>query len=93
MNCFVLLLMLCGFGLSSQELSPVLSAIGVAEEDKTGCYVVVLKKEMNSSTFESVKSTLLELSKDSHLYGSIQNIAKAVTVTLNDSSLEIVSVT
>lgn len=91
MNVVLLLGVLCGwFGLSSQELSPVLRASGVAAADKTGCYVVVLKKESNSSTFENVKSTLLELSKDSHLYGSVQNVVKAITITLNDSSLEMV---
>ena len=77
--------------LSKQELCPVLKAVGVAENDKTGCYVVVLKKETNSSTFESMQSRLLELSKDAHLYGSVETVLKALTVTLNDSSLELVS--
>lgn len=87
-----MLLLLCGwFGLSSEELSPVLRATGVAEEDKTGCYVVVLKKETNLSTFEDVQSTLLHLSKDSHLYGSVQKVVKAITIALNESSLDTVS--
>ena len=88
--CCVLLLCVW-FRLSRQELSPVLKASGVADSDKTGCYIVVLKKDSNSSVFENVRSTLLELSKDSHLYGSVQNVAKAITITLNDSNLETVS--
>lgn len=89
--CFVVLLVIWWCRESSQDLSPVLRVTGVADSDKTGCYVVVLKKETNSSSFESVKMTLLELSKDSRLYGSVEKVAKAITISLNDSSLELVS--
>ena len=79
--------------LSSQEPCPVLRAASdVSDTDKTGCFVVVLKKESNDSTFEALQSKLLELSKDAHLYGAVRNIAKALTVSLNDSSLEMVRV-
>lgn len=85
-------ILLCVFvRLSSQELSPVLRASDVADNEKTGCFVVVLKKDSNESTFKDVQSKLLDLSKDSHLYGSVQKVTKAITVTLNDSSLNMVS--
>lgn len=73
----------------SLELSPVLRA--AAEANKTGCFVVVLKKECNISTFETVQSKLLDLSTDSRLYGSIHNVVMAITVALNDSTLDLVS--
>lgn len=66
-------------------------AVGVAQSDKTGCYVVVLKNDSNGSTFDAVKSVLLDLSKDSRLYASVEKITKAITVAVNDSSLNIVS--
>ena len=71
------------------ELSPVLRA--AAGVNKTGCFVVVLNKESNMSTFATVESKLLDLSTDSRLYGSIHNIAMAITVALNDSSIDKVS--
>lgn len=87
-----LLFVLCSWQvLGRQELCPVLRADGVGQSDKTGCYVVVLKKQSNHSTFEQVKSRLLELSNDFYIYNSVEKIVKAVTVVLNDSSLETVS--
>ena len=74
---------------SSLEVSPVYRA--AAEVNKTGCFVVVLRKESNVSTFETVQSKLLALSTDSRLYGSIHHVVKAVTVALNDSAVEMVS--
>lgn len=71
------------------ELSPVLRAVPGA--NKTGCFVVVLKKESNMSAFETVQSKLLDLSTDSRLYGSIHNVAMAITVALNASSIDTVS--
>lgn len=55
---------------------------------KTGCFVVVMKRESNDSSFEAVQSKLLEVSTGSRLYGSIHNVAKAITVALNDSALD-----
>lgn len=93
MRLCLLVLVCCGWlKLTCQELSPVLrAAAGVAESEKTGCYVVVLKKGSNYSTFQSVQERLLDLSSDSRLYGSVHKVVKAVTVALNDSMLDKVS--
>ena len=87
----LLLLIWCGeYSLSSAEgLCPVFRAS--TQSEKTGSYVVVLNKATNSSTFETVQSLLLELSTDSRISSSIQKVAKAITVTLTDANLDIVS--
>lgn len=87
-RCLLLLLLLCCSS-ASQEQCPVLRA--AAGLNKTGCFVIVLRRESNNSIFETVQSKLLDLSADSRLYGSIHNVAKAITVALNDSTLDIVS--
>ena len=93
MRLCLVVLVCCGLlELTGQELSPVLrAAAGVADSEKTGCYVVVLKKGSNDSTFQSVQERLLDLSRDSRLYGSVRKVVKAVTVALNDSMLHKVS--
>ena len=73
-------------------MAPVLRASGEAQSEKTGCFVVVLKKETNSSVFEHVKSTLHSLSNDSRVYGSVQRVIKAITVALTEENLIAVSV-
>jgi len=79
-------------GLSRQEWSPVIRAVGIAENDKTGCYVVVLKNSTDA-TFETMKSTLLGMSQDLRLHGAVKTVAKAITVMLNESALSTVSST
>lgn len=87
----LLLLVLCCrlLQLACLEPSPILRAPSGIE--KTGCFVVVLKKESNDSKFEAIQSKLVDLSTDSRLYGSVRNVAKAITVALNDSTLDMVS--
>lgn len=88
--CVVLVVVLCGWlGPVSPELSPVLRA--AAGLNKTGCFVVVLRRGSNDSSFEAMQSKLLDLSSDSRLYASVRNVAKAITVALDDTALDTVS--
>ena len=90
-----MLILWCGWchpSQATQDLCPVLRAANdVPESDKTGCFVVVLRKETNDSIFEAIQSKLLNLSSTSRLYGSVKNVAKAITVALNESCLSMVS--
>ena len=85
--------LLCGtLQVTALERCPLLrAAANVPASDKTGCYVVVLKRESNDSTFESIQSQLLDLSSDFQLHVSVKNIAKAITVALDEDNLDIVS--
>lgn len=99
MYLYFLLLYLCCWGSKpvlsleeeEDELCPLLRASVSSQDQITGCYVVVLKKDISPSDFEDVQSKILSLSDDSHIYGSVQNVLKAITIKVNESSLEIVS--
>lgn len=90
----VFCLLLCwrcpGWALAKQ-LCPVLKASNVTVDDKTGCYLVVLHKQTNASTFAAVKSILLGLSTGSHVTGSVQSVVKVITVSLTEDNLNMVS--
>lgn len=86
-----MLILLCYSWLVSASLEPCPVLRAASGANKTGCFIVVLKKDSNASTFETVQSKLVNLSTDSRLYGSIHNIAMAITVALNDSTLDLVS--
>ena len=87
--CCVLLLSCCCPCWS--QPCPLLSSVGASEEDKTGCYMVSLKKDTNESSFTAIKSTLQGLSTDSRLHGSVQGLVQAITVPLNKDGLNLVS--
>ena len=70
---------------------PLLRATGVAESDKTGCYIIVLNKTTSAEKFQNIQSRVVEMSEDAKVYGSVQRVAKAFTVKLSDTALESVS--
>ena len=82
--CAVVLVAVGAVG--AEERCPLLLASAGA--NTTGCYVVVLKKGSSPSTFEIVESKLVNMSKDGRLYGSVQRVSQAVTVSLTDSALD-----
>ena len=70
---------------------PVLRATGVSDEDKTGCYTVVLNKATSADMFESILSRVLNMTEDAKVYASVQRVAKAFTVRLSEIAIEAVS--
>lgn len=70
---------------------PLLRATGVAESEKTGCFIVVLNKATTAQNFTNILDKVLEMSEDAKVYGSVQKITKAFTVKLSEIAVEAVS--
>ena len=77
--------------LSLARRCPVLRVQGVSDDDKTGCYIVSLKKNTSHEKFQEILSRVVHMSDDAKVYGSVERVAKAFTVRLSDYSLNAVS--
>ena len=75
----------------AKKKCPVLRATGASEEDKTGCYIVVLDKATSAAKFQEILTKVLNMSEDAKVYGSVQRVAKAFTVKLSEIAVEVVS--
>lgn len=75
----------------TRQLSPLVKASSATEDEKSGNYVVVLKKDTNDSAFADMETILLGLSSDSRIIGSVQNLVKAITVSVTQHNLNLVS--
>ena len=73
----------------AQGQCPVLHAAEGAE--RTGCYIVVLKKATSAEEFQSVLRRVVGMADDAKVYGIVRNIAKAFTVKLSQEALQQVS--
>lgn len=76
---------------STETKCPLLRATGAAASEKTGCYIVALKKATTAENFTSILDQVLEMSEDAKVYGSVQKVTKAFTVKLSEIAVEAVS--
>ena len=75
----------------AEKKCPLLKATGASEEDKTGCYIVVLNNATTADKFQEILGKVLNMSEDAKVYGSVQRVAKAFTVKLSEITVEVVS--
>ena len=73
----------------AQSQCPLLHAAEGAE--RTGCYIVVLKKATSAEEFQSVRNRVVGMTEDARVYGMVQKIAKAFAVKLSQDALQQVS--
>ena len=73
-------------------LSPLMTASGVQDSDKSGYYIVVLRDDTTHDMFQDIISRVLPVSMDVQLHGSVEGLVKAFTVKLSDEALQVVSI-
>ena len=88
---FVALLFVLSLNSCSGVLSPLLTASGAADSDKTGYYIVVLKDDIPLERFKEIQSQVVSMTEDEELHGSVERVLKAFTVKLSDRARSIVS--
>lgn len=76
---------------AGQSPCPLLMASGVSDADKTGCYIVNLRKETTQEEFQAIQRQVLQRTDDHKIYGSVQRVVKAFTVKMSAYSLQSVS--
>ena len=60
-----------------------------SDAEKTGCYIVALKKSISHTEFKEIEKEIVKESNDSHIYAEVDSdIAKIITVRLSEDGIE-----
>ena len=85
LTCLLLLVLAVG---CAARRCPLLHA--AEGENKTGCYIVVLRQATTQEKFNEILQTATSMAEESRVYGVVRTVSKAFTVKLSAYSLNLV---